>query len=93
MYGHAWLQVVVRVKGKDHTVLIDPTIAMFSADIHEDIAVWHERMPGFKEALIKYEPTYGGIQGVEMAKDTFCSAFMGGIYRHVVVDASTFRSK
>ena len=71
-YWHAWMKAEVEVQGKRHMVLIDPTIAQFSDDINEDIAVWHERMPGYSEAMEKYEAT-GVIQGEAAAKQAFCN--------------------
>ena len=71
---HAWMTAEVEVQGKRHLVLIDPTIALFSDDISEDIAVWHERMPGYSEAMEKYEATEV-IQGEAAAKQAFCNLF------------------
>ena len=74
-YWHVLMMAKVQeVQGKRHLVLIDPTIAQFSDDINEDIAVWHERMPGYSEAMEKYEAT-GDIQGEAAAKHAFCNLF------------------
>ena len=70
-YWHVWMLAEVEVQGKRHRVLIDLTIVQFS-DISEDIAVWHERMPGYSEAMEKYEAT-GVIQGEAAAKQAFCN--------------------
>ena len=43
-----------------------------SDDISEDIAVWHELMPGYSEAMEKYEAV-GVIQGEAAAKHSFCN--------------------
>ena len=73
-YWHAWLKVEVEVHGVRYQVLIDPTIAQFSLDITEDIAVWHNHMPGYEEAMKNYEPI-DIITGSDAATHTFCNMF------------------
>ena len=71
-YPHNWLRVNVLLPDRSHSfVFIDPTIAQFSEDIGEDIAVWHESMPGFEEAMEKYMPHGDLGAGVSVASQLF----------------------
>ena len=73
-YLHAWMKIVVEVHGERLQMLVDPTIAQFSLDITEDIAVWHNKIPGNEEAMEEYE-THTIITRKDAATHTFCDMF------------------